>query len=136
MSFDTVLPERWTIRDMSAILVFGLFHMLDREQLSEMLDLITGWLAPAGLVFITAWQVKDPRSQDIRESWHEIARNSFRNGSGDILTYLDSDEILSLFDGWQVIHQWEGLGPEHRHGAASPERHGCVDFVARIPERL
>ena len=48
-----------------------------------------------------------------------------KNGSGKSLTR----ELNYQPHSFDAVHLWEGLGPEHRHGDGSPERHGKVEAV-------
>ncbi len=36
-----------------------------------------------------------------------------------------------LFVKLEVVHTWEGLGQEHRHGDGPTERHGLAEAVLR-----
>jgi len=119
--------------EFNAVLLFGLIQILTREHITDLVAWIEQTLAPAGLVFLTAWHVDDPRYAAIEEAWDEVGKNSFKGKDDEVRTYLDRGEILTLFQGWDVIHHWEGLGGEHRHGDSPPERHGRIEFVARKP---
>ena len=61
----------------------------------------------------------------------QAGRNSFADGRGGVRTYLDLGELPGLFPGFAVLHHWEGLGPEHRHGDSPPERHALSEVVLR-----
>jgi hypothetical protein len=58
-----------------------------------------------------------------------IGKNSFADEQRNIRTYLEAGEILNLFDGYKVIHHWEGMGSEHSHGNGVLERHAMVEVV-------
>lgn len=116
-----------------AILVLGLFQIMARGDISELVGRVECWLAPGGLAFVTAWHVDDPRHAAIRHRWKKTDRHDYRRSDGEIRAYLGRGEILAFFRGWDVIHHWEGLGPEHRHGESPAERHGLIEFVGRKP---
>jgi 2-polyprenyl-3-methyl-5-hydroxy-6-metoxy-1,4-benzoquinol methylase len=119
-----------------AILLCGLIQILTREQISRLLARVDRWLVSEGLVFVTAWHVEDPRYEAMRSSSKEIGTHSYRRNDGEIRTYLERDEILTMFEGWTIIHHWEGLGTEHRHGNSPPERHGSIELVGRKMQKV
>ena len=108
-----------------AILVFGLIPILTRAQIDAMVASIESLIAPGGLLFITAFTTEDPKFEAHDRPGEP---SEYDHGSR---TYLEPDELRSLFAGWQVIHYWEGLGPEHRHGDGPVERHGLAEAVFR-----
>ena len=110
-----------------AILVFGLIPILTRAKIDAMVASIESLIAPGGLLFITAFTTEDPKFEAHGPETHP-ADEDYDHGSR---TYLEPDELRSLFAGWQVIHYWEGLGPEHRHGDGPVERHGLAEAVFR-----
>jgi tellurite methyltransferase len=114
-----------------AILVFGLIPDLKREHVAALVALIEKALAPKGLLFITAFGTWDPAFENHRRVWTEDSENSFCSLDGVVRTYLEPGELVALFPGLEVIHTWEGLGPEHRHGDGAPERHGLAEAVLR-----
>ena len=114
-----------------AILVFGVIPDLRREQVTALAAVIEKILAPNGLLFITAFGTWDPSFESHQSEWTEDAENSFCSLDGVVRTYLEPGELVTLFPGLEVIHFWEGLGPEHRHGDGPLERHGLVEAVLR-----
>jgi cyclopropane fatty-acyl-phospholipid synthase-like methyltransferase len=114
-----------------AILVFGLIPDLRREQVPALTAAIEKALAPNGMLFITAFGTWDPSFERHQSEWKENTENSFCSLDGVVRTYLEPGELVALFPGLEVIHSWEGLGPEHRHGDGPPERHGLVEAVLR-----
>ena len=116
-----------------AILVFGLIPDLRREQVTALVAAIERVLAPNGLLFITAFGTWDPAFEHHQTEWAEDAENSFCSLDGVVRTYLEKGELVALFPNFEVIHSWEGLGPEHRHGDGPPERHGLAEAVLRRP---
>ena len=44
---------------------------------------------------------------------------------------IEPGELVQLFPGFSVLHSWEGLGPEHRHGDGPVERHGRAEAILR-----
>ena len=116
-----------------AILVFGLIPDLSRDQVIALTATIEKVLAPNGLLFITAFGTWDPSFERHQSEWTEDGDNSFCSLDGVIRTYLESGELVALFPSFEVVHSWEGLGPEHRHGDGPPERHGLAEAVLRSP---
>ena len=119
-------PERY-----GAILVFGVIPDLKRQLVTALVAAIERNLAPDGLLFITAFGTWDPAYERHQTEWAEDAENSFCSLDGVIRTYLEPGELVALFPGFDVIHTWEGLGPEHRHGNGPLERHGLAEAVLR-----
>lgn len=113
------------------ILVFGLIPELTRDQVSALVEKIEKVLAPNGMLFITGFGNWDPAFESHRREWSQESENSFCSLDGLVRTYLQPGELVALFPGFEVIHSWEGLGPEHRHGDGPPERHGLAEAVFR-----
>ena len=114
-----------------AVLNFGLIPDLKRDQVTALVELIEKVVAPNGLLFITAFGNWDPAFESHQREWSEESQNSFCSLDGLIRTYLEPGELVALFPGFEIIHSWEGLGPEHRHGDGPPERHGLAEAVLR-----
>jgi len=117
-----------------AILVFGLIPDLDRTQIAELCARVREWLRPEGLLWITGFTVEDPGFSEVARTLERIGVTSFRRADGGARTYLAREEILQIFTDFAVIHHWEGLGPEHRHGDGPVERHGRFEAVLRRGE--
>jgi 2-polyprenyl-3-methyl-5-hydroxy-6-metoxy-1,4-benzoquinol methylase len=128
-SFLDYLPDE----SFGAVLCFGLLQTLPRTLGASLLHRMREWTQPGGIVFLTAWHVDDPSYNRIDETWDRVSRHSFRSSDGEYRTFLARSEILDLMIGWRLIHHWEGLGPEHRHGDNPPEQHGVVEIVAVSP---
>lgn len=115
------------------VLVLGLLQELEWPDIGSLTEFCQRHLAPEGLLLVTAFSTLDPIYPFHHRTWQSIGHNSFRSPEGGIRTYFEPDQILALFDGYDVLHHWEGLGPEHRHGDGPPERHGRVEAVFRKP---
>jgi SAM-dependent methyltransferase len=113
----------------SGILVFGLIPEQPWGTVEHLLTKIDAWSFEGTMLFVTAFTTDDPALPLHLKTWNGIGKNSFQSEQGQIRTYLQSGELLGLFHRWKVIHYWEGLGPEHRHGEGPPERHGKVEAV-------
>jgi cyclopropane fatty-acyl-phospholipid synthase-like methyltransferase len=129
-SFDDFNP---TTDKYSGLLLFGLIQMLTREQIDLLLKNIDKWTGPGSLIWITAWGVHDPRYEERKSKFDLIGQNSLMSPDGSVYTYLKQDEILKLFEDYDSLHHWEGLGEWHRHGNSLPERHGRVEAVLQKP---
>ncbi len=126
--FDDVVP---VAGGFGTILVFGLIPDLRREQVSRLAAAVEQHLGPGGLLFITAFGTWDPSYERHRSDWTEAEENSYCSLDGLIRTYLEPGELAALFPAMTVLHSWEGLGPEHRHGDGPLERHGRAEAVLR-----
>jgi SAM-dependent methyltransferase len=128
--FETFVPD---VDYYSAVLAFGLIQELPRESIATLVERIEGWTSPGGLALVTAFTTDDPGFGEVSRTWREIGKNSFSSGAGFVRTFLEKNELRELFGGWETLHFWEGLGPEHRHGTGAPHRHGRVEGVFRKP---
>jgi SAM-dependent methyltransferase len=115
------------------IFVFGLFPDVPWPIIHAVIRKIRSWTAPGSLVWCTGFTTEDPAFPGVSESWQHIGPNSYQAPDGRVRTYLEQDQILSLFESHFVLHHWEGLGPEHRHGDGAPERHGKFEVVLKSP---
>ena len=113
------------------ILLFGLIQILSWAQIETLMARINAWTDKNSLVLISAWSVNDPSYPRVSHDWEKCGKNSFKKEDGQFRTYLEPDEILTLFHGFEVVHHWEGLGPWHSHGDRPPERHSRVAAVLK-----
>ena len=125
-TFESFVPP---VDTYAGILIFGLMPDLGRDAIHDLALKIDRWSGPETLVWLTGFTTEDPAYPQHRASWTAVGTNSFLSPKGRIRTYLEPGEILHLFGGLSPIHQWEGLGPEHRHGDGPPERHGLFEVV-------
>jgi len=114
----------------SAVLLFGIIQERSRGSIGLLVDKVRGWLMDGGLVFITAFTTEDPSFERFVNG-EKIGKNSFVNARGITRTFMERNEILQLFEGFESVQHWEGLGPLHQHGKNPPERHATVQAVLR-----
>lgn len=128
LTLETFVPSELPF---GGVLLFGLLQIQTHEAIARLVDTVTAWTDKRSLVFITAFTTADPAHKQIAACWEHLGRNSYRDPSGHegIRTYLEPDEILEVFSGWQSLHLWQGLGPEHHHGDGVVQRHGVVEAV-------
>jgi len=115
----------------SAVLAFGLLPLLDWDAVDSLGERLLAWTVPGSLAFVTGFTTDDPRFDEVAASCERVGRNSFARPDGELRTYLEPGQARGLFAGFAVLHHWEGLGPEHRHGDAPPERHAMFELVLR-----
>lgn len=118
----------------SGILLFGLIQILSWQEIDQLKKKLGIWSAPESLIFVTGFSIEDASYTECERNWQPLGHYSFQDGSGNIQTFLEPGEILKLFNGYDVLYYWEGMGPEHRHGSGLVERHGVVEFVGRRGE--
>lgn len=121
---------------LAGVLLFGIIQILEWEKIGRLRDHASRWTRPGGVVFITAFSLEDPRYDVHARTGKRIGTNSYQLkgediAEGSVRTYLEPYEILSIFGDWDIIHHWEGMGPEHRHGTGPSERHGRIEAVLR-----
>ena len=124
--FDAFVPQT---EFYAGILVFGLIQILTWAEIDLLCEKLKQWTRPGSLVFITGFTVEDASLARYAQQWKHIGKNSFGDGQGSLRTYLEAGEILDLFNDYTVVHHWEGLGPEHRHGEGPLERHALIEVV-------
>lgn len=115
------------------VLLFGLLQLLAWDEIRLVMDASAAWLAPGGIVLITAFGTADASFSRVADEWEECGKNSFHGPAGGYRTFLEPDEALTLLPGWEVLHHWEGLGPVHRHGDGPEERHHRIELALRKP---
>jgi SAM-dependent methyltransferase len=113
----------------SAILVFGLFQILDLKSISLLTNMIDKYTTIGSLVFITAFSIKDDSFKKYEKEWTKDGRNSFSDSKGNYRTFFKTNEIIKLFDSYNILHQWDGLGRKHRHGNSPKEQHSMIELV-------
>jgi len=117
-----------------AVLCFGLLPMLPVAEVGPLTARLRHWVAPGGLLFITAWHTDDPAFGTMPAPWEPTGPRSFHDPDADRHRFfLHPDEIIDLFAGWEVVCHQEGLGEPHRHGDGAVERHGLVEALFRRP---
>jgi cyclopropane fatty-acyl-phospholipid synthase-like methyltransferase len=99
-----------------AVLAFGLIQLLSPEELARLIRRVAEWLAPGGLLFVTAFTTDDP---------------AYPPKPGGLPMWLEPGEIVRLFADLNVIEHREGLGPWHHHGDGQPQRHAMAEAVFR-----
>ncbi len=124
--FDHFVPPKLPY---SAICLFGLIQILSWDEIDRLREKVDFWLDKNGILFITAFSTDDPSFEKNKKAFREVGKNSFEGSGGEHRTFLEKDEILSLFINHKVVHHWEGLGEKHRHGDREPHRHGLVHTV-------
>ena len=115
----------------SAILLFGVIQVLPRDKGDLLAEKVRQWLADGGLVFIAAFSTEDPSYGKSAADGKSVGRNSFISGDGEYHTYLEPDEILTLFSGFSVVYHRESMGKLHRHGNRPPHQHAEIIAVLR-----
>jgi SAM-dependent methyltransferase len=113
----------------SAILVFGLFQILDLKSIRLLTNMIDKFTTNGSLVFITAFSIKDASFKKYEKEWNKAGRNSFCDNKGNYRTFFETNDVIELFDSYKIIHQWEGLGTKHRHGNSPIEQHSMIELV-------
>jgi cyclopropane fatty-acyl-phospholipid synthase-like methyltransferase len=115
------------------ILIFGLIPDLEWTAIRRLVEKADDWSGPGTLLWVTGFTTQDPAYATHGAAWARIGTNSFQSPEGTVRTYLEPGQILELFQQYSVLHHWEGLGPEHRHGDGPPERHGKFEAVLQKP---
>lgn len=115
-----------------AVMIFGLIPDLPGNLTGPLVRWARSMLAGGGTLWLTGFTTEDPAYPRHRELWETIATNSFAGPDGTVRTYLVPNEILGLVPDHEVVHHWEGLGPEHRHDDGPLERHGRFEAIFRV----
>ena len=64
---------------------------------------IGGLCCQNALVFLTAFGVQDPSHIRYKRSWQEVDTNLFTDGRRNYRYFLEPNEIVGLFKGFEVI---------------------------------
>ena len=115
----------------SAVVVCGLIQMIDWDKIKLLIKRIDNWLAPGGYLFITAWTIADSSYEIHQIKSKPIGKNSFRTPAGQVYTFLEKNELKSIFSGYEPVYYHEGWGKWHTHGDGDPERHARAEGVFR-----
>jgi SAM-dependent methyltransferase len=129
-SFDPAVVDP-AFRSYGAICLFGLIQTLRWDKIELLRSRVESWSSAGTVVFLTAWTVDDPSYASCSGDWRPAGRHSFSDGGGTVRTFLDPGEGPRLFEDFEVVHHWEGMGPAHRHGDGPLQRHGNVELVLR-----
>ncbi len=124
--FTTFESERASY---GAVLVFGLIPILTWEQIDVLSRQLDQWTQPGSLAFITAFSTEDESLTKYSQQGTALGKNSLPDGKGGVRTYIEPGELPTLFNYKKLIHHWEGLGPEHRHGDGPLHRHAWIEIV-------
>ncbi len=120
---------------LSAVLLFGLFQLISRSDIQLLVSRIRDWSIVGGLVFVTAFSTEDNGIRMLSEEWKETEPHSYRNDRGEVQTWLEPEEILTLFHGTKVLYHREGPGKWHRHGDGLLEQHDMIEAVFQLKEK-
>lgn len=116
-----------------AAMSFGLIPDLSLELIRELVQWMTRRVAADGTLWLIGFTTDDPALPQYAATWESVGPSSFRGPEGQFRTYLEPGGVVALVPRLEVIHHWEGLGPEHRHGDGPPERHGRFEAIFRKP---
>jgi 2-polyprenyl-3-methyl-5-hydroxy-6-metoxy-1,4-benzoquinol methylase len=116
-----------------AVLLFGIVQVLARPQIVQLHERIRTWLAPGGLLFVTAFTTLDPCIGPGIAGATPIGRNSYRRPDGSVRTWLVPGELPTLFEDLEPKVFEEGLGPWHHHGDGPKEQHHVASAVLEVP---
>jgi tellurite methyltransferase len=126
MSFeDFSCPQR----TYSGILIFGLFPILSKEQITDLARKARRWLKKGGIVFVTGFSTKETLFRPQTSDWEEVTENSFTDNKGNYRTFIDIQEAISKFRRFKTTYKWEGLGKAHKHGSDQLEQHHIYEFI-------
>ncbi len=114
----------------SGILLFGIIPDLSRPQIADLAGRVKAWSREGGVVIVAAQTTLDPAYGETPDR-KLVDHHSFGYSGGRFYTYLEAGEILRFFEDFEVIHHWEGFGPEHPHGDGPPEHHGVAHAIFR-----
>lgn len=127
-SFQSFLPAKVPY---SAILIFGLFQILNRDSIKMLINKINQWTTEGSLIFISAFSIDDESYIKYGKEWQKLDNNSFTDNRNNFRTFFNHGEIQSFFPSYKVLYQYDGLGPKHRHGNSPIEQHAMIDLVLK-----
>ena len=113
------------------MLCLGVIQVLTISEREAMAARVLSWLAPGGLLLVTAFSTRDAGYTRWAARAPSSGSHCFRTEDGEVRAYLEPGQILELFADLEVVYHREGLGPWHRHGDGEPERHEMIEAVFR-----
>jgi len=114
-----------------AVLALGLLPVLSREGIALLGSRVDQWLVEGGLFFVTAFTTDDPAYPRIARRWSKAGRHSFVDAQGNRRSWVEPGELPRLFEGYEVVHEREYMGPMHRHGDGPLHQHAIAEAVLR-----
>ena len=126
--FEDFSPQ---VDSYSAILLFGMIPVLPWDSIASLVGFVECWLHPGGLVFVSGFTTADDSYARRAREGSPVGRHSFSDPLGEVRTYLEPEQLLTLFPGYEAVHYWEGVGPEHHHGDGRMHRHALFEAVLR-----
>lgn len=116
----------------SAVLLCGIIQILKQEQVDKLMTDLKDWTAEGSIIFVTAFSTNEPSFEKHKKDDKELSPNCFEDSEGFIRHYLEENEILNLFDGYEVIHHREYLTEPHHHGDGNMHQHAKVEAVFKV----
>ena len=115
------------------ILALGLIQIIPWGKIEKLIHRINDWSAAGSIVFVSTFTTRDPRWISLVGS-RATGKWSFNPEEGYHRTFLDPDEILKFFAGYEVIYHNELMGDIHNHGDGLIHRHCVSHNVFRKPQ--
>lgn len=113
----------------SAVLFFGIFQILKRDEIEYLLKNLKTWTDNESLIFLTLFSTGDPSYGGHKMNDKEISPNSFEDNSGNIRTYFEQDEILEMFIEYEKVHFDSRMTDAHQHGDGIIHRHHMIEGI-------
>lgn len=111
------------------ILCLGSLMFLEPEKIALLSRRVMEGLAPGGLLFCSAYTIKDPSFFSAERMLKKISERLFKGRDGRFLYFFAPGELESYFHGLQAVFYAEGHSLDLKHSLS--HRHGWASLVAR-----
>lgn len=115
-----------------AIIALNSLFFLGKKDFYAAIDNIKKFLISGGIAIISSFTVNDSMFDKIRMENEEVGEREFKNSGGHYWYFLDHDELLRLFDGFEILFHKETLTQDPGHpGLPEPHTHAIERIVAK-----
>jgi tellurite methyltransferase len=114
----------------SLIILANVLNFFKDEEISQVIDKVKRGLAEDGLLYIHAFDIRDPSYEKNVSRAEKISDHTFYRAKSDsYIHFFTRKELESYFDGYQTIKASESYLLDVSHG--EPHYHGTVEMLVR-----
>lgn len=115
-----------------AIITLNSLFFLGKKDFYAAIDNIKKSLTGGGIAIVSSFTVNDSMFDKIRMENEEVGEREFKSSGGHFWYFLDHDELLRLFDGFEILFHKETLTQDPGHpGWPEPHTHAVARIVIK-----
>ena len=115
-----------------AIIALNSLFFLGKKDFYAAIDNIKKTLIVGGIAILSSFTVSDSMFDKIRMENEKVGEREFKSRDGHFWYFLDHDELLRLFDGFEILFYKETLTQDHGHpGWPEPHTHAVARIVIK-----